>query len=487
MSEVLEVSIQDIDVYELHDTNNTREHVLEDLRPYVCTFPSCDQMMFPNRELWFNHELENHRVEHVCHFCLKCQDSAIAYEVHLLREHQSLLKNLDLSTFLGTSRQAVTTIRHSLCPFCDPEVKDENLPLDVSSFKIHVAAHMEQLALFALPRISDVGDESWESGKAALVTPDVSASTDAEDAIPFNEPDDLPIHHAAYEGRGVEIKRLLQDGQDIDVIGRTWGTALGAAILGKRPAAVKLLCDNGADIHLRCGTFNTALMAAAASNDPMIKRLLAEAEARTERPTLYGELKWKLEVIATRLETFCTVYTQNRWFLQGDGICDLEIIAQPDPVLMENIRLIGSSLDPESDIQATVLKDHIKCIPHIIGGFETLCDLIDLAFAKFKLDKTDPYAISIIDDWPTFHALSHFNDESLKIFRNAGWGNRFEKSLTEFVAENASDVINLLKRNIQRSALPYPCKVKVSIDCTKGTWLLHHLGRVNIPGQLREV
>ena len=465
MSKVLEVSIYDVDVYDPHDANDTRKHVLEDLRPYVCTFPSCDQLMFPNREMWFDHELENHRYEHVCHFCLKCQDSAKLYEVHLLREHHSLLENLNVSVFLETSRQAVKTIRSSLCPFCDPEVMDENLPLDVSSFKIHVAQHMERLALFALPRVSDVGDESWESGKAALVTPDISAGTDAEAATLYNEPDDLPIHHAAYEGRGVEIKRLLQDGQDIDVIGRTWGTALGAAIQGKRLAAVKLLCANGADIHLRCGKFDTALTAAAASNDPMIEQVLTDAEARAERPTLYGELKWKLEVIATKLETFRTVYSQNQWILQEDGLCDLESIVLTTSALKDEIRLIGSSLDPESDKQAIVLKDYIKCIPYIVGGFETLCDLIDLALAKFKLDKNDPDATSVMDDLPTLHAISHFNDASLKIFRNHdSWGNHSEKSLAGFVNETTNDIIENLKRRIQGSVLSCPCQVNSFTD-----------------------
>src|SRR5436305_10444257 len=33
---------------------NPRKHVFHDLRPYICTFPQCDLMMFADRHAWLN-------------------------------------------------------------------------------------------------------------------------------------------------------------------------------------------------------------------------------------------------------------------------------------------------------------------------------------------------------------------------------------------------------------------------------------------------
>lgn len=372
--------------------------------------------------------------------------------MHWRREHEPSVEHIRLLSLLRTSQQPVTTIRPSLCPFCDPEVADENLPLDAFSFKIHVAKHMRQLALFALPRSSDVGDESWSSGKAALITPDIKDAIDAESALPIVEPDDLPIHIAAYNGWGVEVKRLLQDGQDVDVLGRTWGTPLGAAIEGRRLPEVKLLCESGADIHLRCGKYNTALEAVAATKDPNLGQILADAEARIERPTLYGEIKWKLESVATRLENLATLHAQNSWPLQIDGQGDLEQLAGACQMLSESLRPLGSLLNPQDEIQASRLKNMLRLMPDILRDFEHVCDLVSVIFDSLKISNLELGRL----DLPTLHALTHFNESIVKSIRQSDAHLPFfrqdsnKKSLTEFLLSDSPSILENLEKRIRR-------------------------------------
>ena len=419
-----------------------RKHVLQDLRPYVCTSPACNLLMFPDSDSWFKHELDEHRFEWSCRFCVhKPTDTVEEYRSHLRAHHEALLQSIHLPTLLKASQQPATTIQASSCLFCDPQVNDESLPLDIFDFKIHVAEHMEQLALFALPRVSDVGEGSWESAKP--VVPLNTAENIGQGADQSShELKDPPLHVAAFEGRGIEIRRMLQDGHDIDASGTTWGSVLGAAIAGGHPAVTKLLVDSGADLHLRCAVdgsdSTTALQAAAAMKNSLIEKILLDAEDRNERPRIYGETNWKLESVATKFERLTSRYSgihDDLMLSYHDGMGAMEIISSCCADISKHLRTVSAELDPNSDKQASLLKHVMNFLPRTLSGLEAIHDLIDLLFEYFFYDSTETGRLEI----PAYHCLSQFNDSVLRIILKTP----DRSSLTDFLDE---ECIPLLER-----------------------------------------
>ncbi|OCK80068.1 hypothetical protein K432DRAFT_453696, partial [Lepidopterella palustris CBS 459.81] len=137
-----------------------KKHVFKDLRPYVCTFERCDVKMFTARNLWFNHELQCHRTEWCCQLCSRKLSSPDEFKSHLSFRHAQNLSSTQFPALVKASEQAVDCIAASSCPFCDEwdrrlaKVNPDLTEVFVtpSQFKSHVAKHMEQLALFAIPR-----------------------------------------------------------------------------------------------------------------------------------------------------------------------------------------------------------------------------------------------------------------------------------------------------------------------------------------------
>ena len=364
-----------------------------------------------------------------------------------------------MSVILQSSKQSVSAISPYSCPFCDPQVKDENRPLDIFSFKIHVAKHMEQLALFAIPRTSDVGDMSFSSIRAALTLPNMNDGIEVENALADKEPDDLPLHHAAYEGRGVDVRRLLQSGHNIDAVGKTWGTALGAAVEGKHLAVVKLLLDSGADTQIACGKYETALEAAMALNNPTLVKAVAVAEDRFQRPTLYGELKWKMETIATKLGHISTDMSTDKSTNTLDGtllfrdLTDLESYSHHTESISKFLRAIGSQLDPQSDTQAAGLKRVIPLIPNLLRSLEILHDILALLVDSFKMDLAECNSL----DPEKFHKFSYFNESIVEALRHIRLDKespyfRFKKesSLAEFLDDNSWGIFERLQSYVKR-------------------------------------
>lgn len=124
---------------------NVRKHVLQDLQPYVCTFQGCclSEHMFDKRDEWFQHEMQTHRIEWECG-----QEGHRRYDDQAaFLDHMSTLDHITLVT--AQSRIFLSMFERpryqqtGICSLCRREAKN---------LKTHLAHHMEQLALFALPR-----------------------------------------------------------------------------------------------------------------------------------------------------------------------------------------------------------------------------------------------------------------------------------------------------------------------------------------------
>lgn len=155
-----------------------RKHVFADLRPYVCTFEECDLRLFADRHTWFDHELECHRLEWCCRFCSRPPlGSETEMSTHMRHQHAQFSSPTQLPALLKASRQSVDRIPATACPLChwDVTLRDLNkhtsadgtLVVTPEQFRKHLGAHMEQLALFALPRKYNDEAKNAKSHEAA--------------------------------------------------------------------------------------------------------------------------------------------------------------------------------------------------------------------------------------------------------------------------------------------------------------------------------
>jgi hypothetical protein len=145
-----------------------RQHVLSDLRPYVCTFSDCDAPFFGDINEWFRHEMQSHRVSYACRLCQsKTFRLKERYLAHVRKQHPDILEDGEEQLVLDIARKPLDQIPARECPCCSEWVdrlKERaavaSMPSDASDhllivaptvFKRHLASHLEQLALFAIP------------------------------------------------------------------------------------------------------------------------------------------------------------------------------------------------------------------------------------------------------------------------------------------------------------------------------------------------
>jgi hypothetical protein len=139
-----------------------RNHVLQDLQPYVCTFPSCPQSeeFFDNRKTWFEHETQHHRVEFFCNTELHPPVSTLdEFEKHMSQVHGYTPNQT--SAMIDLFKRPSKT-REMDCNLCGRRT---------NQIKSHVSRHLQHLALFALPR-ADYGQEDNADEEASNLVND---------------------------------------------------------------------------------------------------------------------------------------------------------------------------------------------------------------------------------------------------------------------------------------------------------------------------
>ena len=146
-------------------------HVLKDIKPYICTFADCGtpNKLYESRNTWFAHEMDNHNIE------------------------------------------------NRRCPLCAQ-------PLDTSNYERHVARHLEEVSVFALPGIEedeedlhhnfdysdrsplDRSDRDMSPPPERITNrPTLPSSPNYSDASPLDRDPDLPSPPAA---RRVSLESL---------------------------------------------------------------------------------------------------------------------------------------------------------------------------------------------------------------------------------------------------------------------------------------
>ncbi|KAI0205182.1 hypothetical protein F4808DRAFT_274939 [Astrocystis sublimbata] len=162
-------------IQQIQHEKGWKQHAFGDLKAYVCTRGSsetCGRLFFADRTSWFQHELSAHLSAYQCSICgEKSSSGREGLQQHLNSRHGGLSSE-QLLPLTDAGIRAPNFFRPQDCPFCEDWVvrlqgKAEemgssflNLKVSMSRFKRHVAAHQEDLALFAMPRnISLEGDD----------------------------------------------------------------------------------------------------------------------------------------------------------------------------------------------------------------------------------------------------------------------------------------------------------------------------------------
>jgi hypothetical protein len=138
-----------------------KQHVLQDLEPYLCTFDQCfsAQEMYAIRDEWYKHELETHRIRKVW-ACVECNDEFSSKELaenHLTADHKADLDDDDIFMMKAMLRPTFSNKRldKSPCPLCLNKVTPDES-------KDHIARHLEYFAMLSVRESESSEDDSDE-------------------------------------------------------------------------------------------------------------------------------------------------------------------------------------------------------------------------------------------------------------------------------------------------------------------------------------
>ncbi|KAL5337874.1 hypothetical protein BJX70DRAFT_367938 [Aspergillus crustosus] len=179
----------------IRDRPHWKRHVFEDLQPYICTSEGCTVPPFTRRHEWFEHESDQHRKQWHCIICSKfTSHSDNTLITHLKREHQSIVTVAQLPLIASTGGRVQTYFGEGDCPLCnDWRPTPYGATSNARSFRRHLGQHLEQLALSALPKISQDETSAIDRSSSdddSLIT--LELPTDRPQArIPTDESDNL--------------------------------------------------------------------------------------------------------------------------------------------------------------------------------------------------------------------------------------------------------------------------------------------------------
>lgn len=375
-----------------------KKHVFNDLRPYLCTALDCGLKLFADRNSWQQHEFETHWVEWYCRFCRHQPFTLREHlELHMRTRHEGNFTEIHLPYLLDISHRPVEAIAPSSCPFCDEwetnlvklnrEDGGEKVLVTPKQYREHVAVHMEQLALFTLPRGRIDADEDVDSTGA---NPGAESSLEVDDDFfdaSITIKLDPALHVDAFEGKGVEVLRRLKAGEDVNASGRTWGSALGAAVAGEQPAVAKLLLDHGADVYMRCHTFETAVDASLGIKNDTLRQILLESKAIEERAEYYAAFKRQLEEAAETVDQTCTF--ANEFVVPSVQNEHIMIAEETFRALSKGVRSCASLIDINSKIRKRGLDTGRQTLHMVTATTSILCDYFRLLVQSFGIHERD--------------------------------------------------------------------------------------------------
>jgi len=148
-----------------------RAHLIQDLQPYMCTYPDCiegDGKLLNRWEDWILHERVKHRMTYSCpeHPAFVFNNQA-TYAEHVTMQHSS-------DKYEGLKPEEIEKCANPVskpdraCPVCPYDTGDWD------EMEKHLAYHLESLALLALPQTTglETGDDMEEDSQKVQAGPE---------------------------------------------------------------------------------------------------------------------------------------------------------------------------------------------------------------------------------------------------------------------------------------------------------------------------
>ncbi|KAK3644383.1 hypothetical protein LTR56_009635 [Elasticomyces elasticus] len=133
-----------------------RQHVYEDLPPYVCMQESCATAHQPyaRRREWQQHERDMHHRVWACPYCKDVLATSELFQAHVVDSHDQKHDDSSMQRMINACAQPLENeLTTSQCPLC------QKIIVPQKRFFKHLGHHLEELALFSLPSHLH-GDES---------------------------------------------------------------------------------------------------------------------------------------------------------------------------------------------------------------------------------------------------------------------------------------------------------------------------------------
>ncbi|KAJ4022860.1 hypothetical protein NW752_003315 [Fusarium irregulare] len=140
-----------------------KKHVFKDLRPYVCLSNVCKtpEHLYMRRRDWVMHMKRGHWRLWQCPLgCNAKYDIPESLERHIEASHKHEISSDKIQALVELSSVANAAKAKGQCPLCfDFQVVSEK------QYEKHIGRHLEELALFTLPDIGEVGEDDGEGKK----------------------------------------------------------------------------------------------------------------------------------------------------------------------------------------------------------------------------------------------------------------------------------------------------------------------------------
>ncbi|KAF2128477.1 hypothetical protein P153DRAFT_397547 [Dothidotthia symphoricarpi CBS 119687] len=186
-----------------------RTHLLQDLQPYVCTYPDCEGSgLFRSRREWVAHEAGHRKAWRCSEHPTAIYKSPAGLENHLRRKHLDSFPESQLNTIVKVGETSTVDVREK-CPVCFAPADTEGM----GDFQNHIANHLERIATFALPN----GNEDAADGASSAASRGRSGrsdSTGSQNASEMSLPSDASDETDKSEKRHLRRLTDIQSGMN---------------------------------------------------------------------------------------------------------------------------------------------------------------------------------------------------------------------------------------------------------------------------------
>lgn len=177
-----------------------RTHLLQDLQPYICTYPDCEasEQLFRSRREWYEHEAGHRKAWRCPEHPSAVYRSASGLETHLRQQHLDSFPESQLATIVKIGETSTIEVRDK-CPICHLSAESEGM----GDFANHVANHLERFAAFALPN----SPEEDADGASSAASRGRSGSTASQDMSGMSLPSIASDEQSEDETLVTELRR----------------------------------------------------------------------------------------------------------------------------------------------------------------------------------------------------------------------------------------------------------------------------------------